>query len=546
MFGGLEVLLLRDIPLLLFLGTAFGLLILPPYWMGQPSSKKRWTLRSLLLLFLSLIWIGGVVIGMYVLVMFVIPPFSLSPQTTYLMEPRSKEFYGIDYAAYIERQIDPGAPPEENGFRLLTDTFGRPFFDDIKNEHWNRLCEYLDLPTEIEPTLTFTDFWEYSQTLPLEKQEIVKTFYREQDSLLSDEAVPIVARWLDESDAALDLFIAAIQMPVLYIPPMFGTELINTLLYCDNTCRRMARELQIRIRYRLTVGEIDEAWDDVLAIYRLSEQHRRTGWNAISSLVNTSIVDRANRSAESVLLHSVWDSNEVRRKAEEIVPFLQPFHDDEIRKCLLNERLTALDSIHRFADGTGFDFLIEKEPPPETFEDFFKRRAIRFCRLGLTMIEINQYFDEMELWFFSNAPKPDDHWTFNTYEFLKLFAWYGRNGAIGVAIGRMLSGILSPAIDAWRTSLQTRRVNVSLTHLVFALETYRRDKGGYPDALDALREGYIAEVPLDPFSGEALRYVKEDEKYLLYSVGPNGIDDEGRNHSDEPKGDDIRRGELPQ
>ena len=88
---------------------------------------------------------------------------------------------------------------------------------------------------------------------------------------------------------------------------------------------------------------------------------------------------------------------------------------------------------------------------------------------------------------------------------------------------------------------ETGLAHVSLTHLVFALEAYRRDNGDYPDGLDALRERYIAEIPIDPFSGKAFRYVKEGENYLLYSVGSNGVDDEGRNHNDEPKGDDIRR-----
>jgi hypothetical protein len=33
----------------------------------------------------------------------------------------------------------------------------------------------------------------------------------------------------------------------------------------------------------------------------------------------------------------------------------------------------------------------------------------------------------------------------------------------------------------------------------------------------------------------------EPPGFLLYSVGPNGIDEEGRDRNDDPKGDDIRR-----
>jgi hypothetical protein len=62
----------------------------------------------------------------------------------------------------------------------------------------------------------------------------------------------------------------------------------------------------------------------------------------------------------------------------------------------------------------------------------------------------------------------------------------------------------------------------------------------YPGGLNDLQERYLAEIPLDPFSGESFRYIVEPPDYLLYSVGPNGIDEEGRGSSDVPKGDDIR------
>ena len=104
----------------------------------------------------------------------------------YLSEPLAAEFYGIDYHAFIEQQLDPGVPPEENGFRLLTETFGRSLFDKLverrqtfKDEHWHRLCRFLDLPTDIEPALTFTSWHEYTATLTTEEQEMVKTTWEE-------------------------------------------------------------------------------------------------------------------------------------------------------------------------------------------------------------------------------------------------------------------------------------------------------------------------------------------------------------------------------
>jgi hypothetical protein len=77
---------------------------------------------------------------------------------------------------------------------------------------------------------------------------------------------------------------------------------------------------------------------------------------------------------------------------------------------------------------------------------------------------------------------------------------------------------------------------------MFALEAYQRDHdGNYPATVEDLRGRFINEIPLDPFSGDLFRYVVEESGFLLYSVGPNGMDEEGRGNGDTPKGDDIRR-----
>jgi hypothetical protein len=76
-------------------------------------------------------------------------------------------------------------------------------------------------------------------------------------------------------------------------------------------------------------------------------------------------------------------------------------------------------------------------------------------------------------------------------------------------------------------------------HLAFALAAYRAEHKRYPDKLDELAPGYLAEVPSDLFSGKALIYRHAENGYLLYSVGANGRDDGGRGSADTPRGDDI-------
>jgi len=61
-----------------------------------------------------------------------------------------------------------------------------------------------------------------------------------------------------------------------------------------------------------------------------------------------------------------------------------------------------------------------------------------------------------------------------------------------------------------------------------ALRAYWLDHGAYPGDLSDLAPDYLSAVPDDPFAGEApLRYRIDGDRYILYSVGPDGMDDGG-------------------
>jgi hypothetical protein len=66
-------------------------------------------------------------------------------------------------------------------------------------------------------------------------------------------------------------------------------------------------------------------------------------------------------------------------------------------------------------------------------------------------------------------------------------------------------------------------------YLVAIEDIHLHDRGAYPATLCELRPAYLAEMPIDPFNDHEFHYRREDDGYLLYSVGPNGKDDGGRN-----------------
>jgi hypothetical protein len=61
-----------------------------------------------------------------------------------------------------------------------------------------------------------------------------------------------------------------------------------------------------------------------------------------------------------------------------------------------------------------------------------------------------------------------------------------------------------------------------------AAERYRRAYNGWPDRLEDLVPSYLSRIPTDPFDGQPLRYKRLDNGVVIYSVGPDRIDDGGR------------------
>lgn len=76
-----------------------------------------------------------------------------------------------------------------------------------------------------------------------------------------------------------------------------------------------------------------------------------------------------------------------------------------------------------------------------------------------------------------------------------------------------------------------------IARTLIALECYRLDHGGFPESLDALVPQYLDAVPADPFAESGpLRYRREPDRVIVYSVYVNGADDQGQD-LDYPDGD---------
>lgn len=64
--------------------------------------------------------------------------------------------------------------------------------------------------------------------------------------------------------------------------------------------------------------------------------------------------------------------------------------------------------------------------------------------------------------------------------------------------------------------------------IALAVERYRLRYDSLPESLDALIPEFMEAIPLEPFDGEPLRYIRHKEGgYTVYCIGDDGVDNGG-------------------
>lgn len=97
-----------------------------------------------------------------------------------------------------------------------------------------------------------------------------------------------------------------------------------------------------------------------------------------------------------------------------------------------------------------------------------------------------------------------------------------------------LTLLLLPGLSAAGQAAARNEAERDATRVALAIERFRLREGRLPEKLDELVPDFLASVPSDPFGAGPLRYRADETEYLVYSVGPDGVDDGGR--SDSPPG----------
>lgn len=463
-----------------------------------PAHPWRWSIAAavgVVLLLLAAISLN----------LFLDAPLVISPETTWITEPRTPDGKWVDYVAALEqRRYPPEMQTDDNGARLIIRALGPGV--DQSPAAVVQVYEKLGL-TPTKPTLTYEEPWACAERYVKEQaalgalpdgksasdwsRELQERY--ERPWTLDD--LPMMETWLTENGPALDLIAEAVQRPVLCFPyarerdtdSLYLIDLVNVQLL-----RGFVRGLSARAQYRVGTGDIDAAIDDVVAAARLGRLLQLDGFY-IELLVGIALESMAHAVGVAAALDHPPSAEQLQRLIDELNQLPARMEFDRL---IENERYGFIDWIQTLAKGDrsgledeswglkqlhdlglpinqiGFDWTVVMRRANSNYEDLLKGRP---------------------------PPASPPHWKF-------LF-----RGPRSVLLADELVNYLFPATSQIREAMHKVECTEHLLRISLAMLLYERQHGTLPPAYTVDAAGnrlHSWRVLLLPFLGEEELYAR--------------------------------------
>ena len=454
---------------------------------------------------------------------------TVSTETTYITDPLDEHGF-VDYLEAINQRHSAGVTPEDNFEVVVRSVYGTASIDPgIRAEYYRRLGidDGFVEGTQFAP---FSDFLE-SQALPAGDADTGR-----EDPWISlerpwtAEEYPTVHEWVVANSPFLDLVVEGSYRPSDYTPYVAPEGQRYPLLIGSFIDRRdLARALMARCMFRIGLNDAEGAWNDLQALRRIA-RHTANGASVTEFSVGLALDAMAHARMLDLMQHGKFDAEQLARFASDLeTPKpMQPAFEK------VGERLLFLDTATHYLRSASLE------------DDRFARTSLAHVALldwNAVLRNVNTYYDEL-----AEAARTKDR-SERTHRIItlhtRLKAQTESRGPFGKwSSDAVASGLFRRFVPGLPTQIDLAdqaAVRTDLMRLAIALERHRVDHGGYPATLEPLVPRYTERIPSDPFSGVPPVYTRDEDGYVLYSVGPNGIDQGGAEVNDEkqPEADDM-------
>jgi hypothetical protein len=177
---------------------------------------------------------------------------------------------------------------------------------------------------------------------------------------------------------------------------------------------------------------------------------------------------------------------------------------------------------------------------PDSSEERLLARIFSTCFRGwlhYEQLNYNRSLDTFALWEIpQQGPRIDPQLVQNK---LDTFAQSTRGPAfVAFWRHRLMSGLLLPALSSTFKKAAEAQALAEMAALACAVERFRLAHGDYPENLQALIPQFVSTIPNDVVSHQPYQYRHTPSgRYILYSIGWDGIDDRGQESERSEMGD---------
>ena len=350
------------------------------------------------------------------------------------------------------------------------------------------------------------------------------------------KAQPELAKWLQENDAALDLVAEAGGRSRYYVPRVPRDDMPGLLWTWPGgvgTEMEAARGLEARAMRKLHAGDMPGAWADTRAAWRLGrlEYQRR---DVFGCLASTGMEQVACQGTAALTASGQLIAEAARGMLAEIDAL--PPRGDVVEAVDRGERFAMLDAMMAVMRGVPIDAIRYDSTKPLRRPDLDPNEMLR---VG------NHWYDQL-VGVMRKPAGPERAAADEAYKqdllnakrqaqgpaagarrlLLKAGGWPCRK-ARSRQEGLRLVAMLMPVLARAATLQEEGAAKADLTLVAVALAGHRAQTGRYPDGLGELSPGWLKEIPPDRFTGKDLVYRRTEAGYVLYSPGPDGVDDQG-------------------
>ncbi|MBI5819393.1 MAG: hypothetical protein HZA88_10445 [Verrucomicrobia bacterium] len=447
------------------------------------------------------------------------------------MEARGEK---LDLASYIPPRV-----PDDQNFAMTP--FLAPLFNFDPATGQPRKTEALKRTQSFADSLPIggpsgraigrcTDLvaWKEAMQKPVDKDNPITVRQKARTTQERAAAAPAVLAALKQYEPVIEELRAASQRPHCRFNLPYEAE--NPMMIqtpSSGTFMTVCRVVALRASAELALGQTEQALADLKLVFHIADTTQNdflTGY-----LVATTERDTALQLVWEGLANHQWSDAQLQTLQAKL----------QSMDCLRHS-YRALKVEQAFSGNAIFDYL-KKQAPGEVLNTLLFTSAftsletetrspwsVVICHMAprgwiqFEQLNYNRCFEEQLFPVFDMAARRIYPQRARQSE-----QAFTETGISCVWRHRVMTQMLLPVVASIARRSASAQTSADEAALACALERYRLANGRFPDSLTALAPAFITKLPHDIITGEPLKYRKDGDGFVLYSVGWNEKDDGG-------------------